>query len=190
MGDRMTELEGAVLGVIWSLGPITAYGVMQRFAESTTPGWSSSTGAIYPAIKRLTREGLVESTPELQDRRSTRRLALTEGGKSALRDWIMELEDWMGGAAVDPVRTRMNYIGILSHTQQLAMVENARNNALSALSELVSFEPDPIGHHREGVAIAARGAQADIKARIAWLGEVQELLSKSARGRIRKRRSA
>jgi DNA-binding PadR family transcriptional regulator len=180
----MTELEGAVLGVIWSLGPITSYGVLQRFSASTTRGWSSSTGAIYPAIKRLTREGLVESTPELQDRRSTRRLALTEAGKSALRAWIMGLEDWMGGAAVDPVRTRMNYIGILSRAQQLALIEKARGNALSALSELASFVPDPTGHHSEGVAIAARAAQADIEARIAWLGEVQELLSRSGGGRM------
>jgi DNA-binding PadR family transcriptional regulator len=182
MGDRMTELEGAVLGVIWSLGPITAYGVLQRFSASTTPGWSSSTGAIYPAIKRLTRQGLVESKPEVGDRRSTRRLALTEAGKSALRVWLMGLEDWMGGAAVDPVRTRMNYIGILSRAQQLALVEKARENAIAALNELASFVPDP-GHHEEGVAIAARGATADIKARIAWLAEVQELLSASPRRR-------
>lgn len=181
MGDRMTELEGAVLGVIWSLGPITAYGVVQRFSASTTRGWSSSTGAIYPAIKRLTLEGLVESTPEPQDRRSTRRLALTDAGKSALRDWIMGLEDWMGGAAMDPVRTRMNYIGILSRAQQLALVEKARSNALSALGELANFVPDP-GHHHEGVAIAARAAQADIEARIAWLGEAQKLLSKRGGG--------
>jgi len=182
MGDRMTELEGATLGVIWSLGPITAYGVVQRFAASTTPGWSSSTGAIYPAIKRLTREGLVESTPELQDRRSTRRLELTEAGKSALRDWLLGLEDWMGGAAVDPVRTRMNYIGILSRAQQLALIEKARGNALNALSELEDFVPGA-GHHQEGVAIAKRAATADVEARIAWLGEVREMLSKSGRGR-------
>ncbi len=172
----MTELEGAVLGVIWSLGPITSYGVLQRFSASTTRGWSSSTGAIYPAIKRLTRDGLVESTPELEDRRATRRLAITEAGKSALRDWIMGLEDWMGGAAVDPVRTRMNYIGILSRAQQLALVEKARGNARIALSELASFEPDPTGHHREGVAIAARGAQADVEARIKWLDQAHALL--------------
>jgi DNA-binding PadR family transcriptional regulator len=189
MGDRITELEGAVLGVVWSLGPITAYGVLQRFSASTTRGWSASTGAIYPAIKRLTREGLLESTPELQDRRSTRLLAITEAGKSALRDWIMGLEHWMGGAPVDPVRTRMNYIGILSRGQQLALVENARSNARRALNEIASFVPDP-GHHREGVAIAARGVRADIEARIAWLGEVEKLLSRNGQGRTRKKRSA
>jgi DNA-binding PadR family transcriptional regulator len=177
MGDRMTELEGAVLGVIWSLGPITAYGVMQRFSASTTRGWSSSTGAIYPAIKRLTREGLVESTPELQDRRSTRRLTLTAAGKAALRDWLMRLEDWMGGAPVDPVRTRMNYIGILSRAQQLALVEKAKANARRALDEIAAFEPDP-GHHREGVAIAARGVQADVEARIRWLDQTLALLER------------
>jgi DNA-binding PadR family transcriptional regulator len=177
MGDRMTELEGAVLGVIWSLGPITAYGVVQRFAASTTRGWSSSTGAIYPAIKRLTREGFIESTPELEDRRSTRRLTLTGAGKTALRDWILGLEDWMGGAGVDPVRTRMNYIGILSRAQQLALVEKARGNARRALEEIENFEPDP-GHHREGVAIAARGVQADVEARIRWLDQTLALLER------------
>jgi DNA-binding PadR family transcriptional regulator len=177
----MTELEGAVLGVIWSRGPITAYGVRQRFLASTTRGWSSSTGAIYPAIKRLTRGGLVESTPALNDKRATRQLRITQAGESALRDWISGLQDWMGGAAVDPVRTRINYIGILPQAQRRELIERAKRNALAALREIDEFVADPTAHQREGLEIAVRGAQADVEARIAWLEEVQDLLSRTAR---------
>ena len=173
----MTELEGTVLGVIWSREPITAYGVMQRFLASPTRGWSSSAGAIYPAIKRLIREGLVQSTPEPGDKRSTRQLTLTSKGKSALCKWLLELEEWMGGAVVDPVRTRINYIGALPRAQQLALVENARTNARAALEELDGFVPDPTAHEPLGLEIASRGARADVEARLAWLDQVRALLA-------------
>ena len=174
----MTELEGAVLGVIWSRGPITSYGVLQRFVTSTTRGWSSSTGAIYPAIKRLTLDGFVRSTPEPADKRSTRQLMITAKGRSALRSWLMELQDWMGGAAVDPVRTRVNYIGALPRAQQLALIARAKSNARSALKELEKFVSDPAAHERSGLEIAALGARADVEARLEWLDQVRALISK------------
>jgi len=172
----MTELEGAVLGVIWSRGPITAYGVLQRFIASTTRGWSASSGAIYPAIKRLIADGLVQATPEPGDKRSTRQLMLTSKGKAALRDWLLELQDWMGGAVVDPVRTRMNYIGLLPHAQQLELIDKAKGNARSALAEIEDFVPDPTAHEQWGLKLGAAGARADVDARLAWLEQVRALV--------------
>jgi len=173
----MTELEGAVLGVIWSRGPITAYGVLQRFLVSATRGWSASTGAIYPAIRRLTADGLVQATPAPGDKRSTRQLMLTSEGKAALHDWLFELQDWMGGAVVDPVRTRMNYIGLLPRAEQLKLIDKAEENARSALAEIQRFVPDPTAHEQLGLKLAAVGARADVEARLAWLKQVRALIS-------------
>ena len=172
----MTELEGAVLGVIWSRGPITAYGVRQRFMRSPTHGWSSSKGAIYPAIKRLTLEGLICSTPDRHDKRATRQLTLTAEGKAALRHWLADLEDWMGGAIVDPVRTRINYLGALSRAQQLAFLERAESNAVSALKAMDDSPPDPAAHERWGLAAAGEGVRAEVETRLGWLRRVRASL--------------
>ena len=47
-----TELEAAVLGVVWQDGPCTPYAIRQHFLESPAPRWSGSAGAIYPLVRR------------------------------------------------------------------------------------------------------------------------------------------
>ena len=46
----MTELEGAILGVIRLDPSCTAYRVRQVFLASRSDEWSGSAGAVYPAI--------------------------------------------------------------------------------------------------------------------------------------------
>lgn len=174
--QRLTELEGAVLGVVWSRGPLTAYGVRQRFMRSTTPGWSASTGAIYPAIERLTAYGLVVSTPQPGDGRSSRMLEASASGLDALRSWIRELQDWMGAAMVDPVRTRVIYIGALDQEERAAFLNSAERNATAALAELKKPPVDPQPRDPQSLTAARLGAQMDIEARLKWLDEVRILL--------------
>lgn len=175
-GKRLTELEGAVLGLVWSRGPITAYGVRQRFMRSTTRGWSTSTGAIYPAIERLIRYDFVRSTPEPGDGRASKRLEATAAGEQALRSWILELQEWMGGAMVDPIRTRTIYLGVLSKAERTAFIKAAEHNVKAALSEVRRPPLDPQRRDPASLAAAILGAQMDIEARIAWLAKVRELL--------------
>jgi DNA-binding PadR family transcriptional regulator len=175
---RLTELEGAVLGVVWSRGPITAYGVRQRFVRSTTRGWSSSTGAIYPAIERLTRYGYVSGTADPNDGRSSRLLETTADGVAALRSWVRDLDDWMGGAVVDPVRTRVNYIAVLPDAEVAAFVAQAEGNARSALQEMRGYEGDPASRHRTPLLAAHAGAEMEVEARLAWLDRIRGMLLK------------
>lgn len=174
--QRLTELEGAVLGVIWSRGPITAYGVRQRFMTSTTRGWSTSTGAIYPAIERLAGYGFISSTLEPGDGRSSRRLEATDAGVEALRSWILGLEDWMGSAVVDPVRTRVNYLGALSEEDRSTFIDRADRNARAALAELAHYDPDPQARDPKPLAAAHLGAKMDVEARVEWLDKLRTIL--------------
>jgi DNA-binding PadR family transcriptional regulator len=175
IGQRLTELEGAVLGVIWSRGPITAYGVRQRFMTSTTRGWSTSTGAIHPAIRRLAGYGFISSTPEPGDGRSSRRLEATSAGEEALQSWILGLEDWMGSAVVDPVRTRVNYLAVLPAPDRRAFIDRAERNARAALADMANYDPDPQARDPKPLAAAHLGAQMDVEARVAWLGKLRDI---------------
>lgn len=172
----LTELEGAVLGVIWSRRSITAYGVRQRFLSSPTRGWSSSHGAIYPAVERLIRYGFVAADPARSDRRATKTLTVTQVGSEALRQWLMGLEEWMGGATVDPIRTRVNYFSILSLEERKSYLADAERNARAALAELQDFTPDPAAHDSWGLEAASVGIRLEVEARLKWLGILRERL--------------
>lgn len=175
-GQQLTELEGAVLGIIWSRGPITAYGVRQRFMRSTTRGWSASTGAIYPAIERLAEYGFISRTPQAGDGRASRKLQATKSGAEALRSWIVEIQDWMGGAMVDPIRTRVIYLGVLPAKDRASFLQAATRNAEAALIEARQPPLDPQTRDPKSLSAAMLGAQMDIEARIRWLAKVREML--------------
>ena len=102
LAARLTELEGAVLGLIEQNAPCTA-STRQLFQKSPTSSWRASTGSIYPLINKLVRLKLVDGERSCADRRGTRRLALTAGGRKALAGWVMQTPDWLADVTSDPI---------------------------------------------------------------------------------------
>ncbi|SEG06474.1 transcriptional regulator, PadR family [Bryocella elongata] len=86
---RTTATE-SLLGWL-SLGPMSGYDIRQKIESSTANFWSESFGQIYPALKKLSNEGLVtmrELQPEGQRLRKEYRI--TPAGKVRLREWLAE----------------------------------------------------------------------------------------------------
>jgi PadR family transcriptional regulator AphA len=86
---RTTATE-TLLGWL-SLGPMSGYDIRQKIEGSTANFWSESFGQIYPALKKLSDEGLVtlrEHQPEGQRLRKEYRI--TDAGKARLREWLAE----------------------------------------------------------------------------------------------------
>ncbi len=85
-----STLGFAVLGLI-SQGPRTGYDLRKVFATTPMGHFSSSPGAIYPALKRLEEDGLIEGTVEGKDTLRPRRVyMLTEKGKEALKQRLSQ----------------------------------------------------------------------------------------------------
>ena len=70
--EEPTELEAAVLGVIWQQGPCTAYAIRREFQTSDSPRWSGSAGATYPLLRRLEKLELIKSTENRRGKRKQR----------------------------------------------------------------------------------------------------------------------
>lgn len=86
---RTTTAE-SLLGWL-SRGPMSGYDIRHAIEGSTANFWSESFGQIYPALKKLTDEGLAtvrEEQPEGQRLRKEYRL--TAAGKTRLREWLAE----------------------------------------------------------------------------------------------------
>lgn len=100
----LTELEGAILSEIHHRGAETAFKVRKAFLASPSLEWSGSSGAVYPAIRRLSAQGLIRGEAQNSARKGSS-LTLTTSGVSALNDWICDLHR-AAGLGLDPFRLR------------------------------------------------------------------------------------
>lgn len=83
-----TTLEYAILGLL-SFGPRSGYDLMQLFENTAMGSYSSSPGAIYPALGRLEKRGLVAGTVDDRQKLRPRRLFRpTPAGHRVLRRWL------------------------------------------------------------------------------------------------------
>src|SRR5690606_1320989 len=83
-----TTLELAILGLL-SSAPQSGYDLMHVFETSALGNYSSSPGAIYPALKRLEKNGLVAGVvDDSQALRPKKVFRPTPAGRRALRRWL------------------------------------------------------------------------------------------------------
>jgi DNA-binding PadR family transcriptional regulator len=90
MRARVSLLGHALLGLLHQR-PSSGYGLRRVFATTPMGTFSDSPGAIYPALGRLERQGLVrgrvESSAGLRQKQTFR---LTTQGLAALREWLQQ----------------------------------------------------------------------------------------------------
>ena len=89
--SRLTSFEQALLGMIF-IQPATGYDLKRRFATTPLGVYQPSSGALYPALKRLERRGLLrsEATWPAGGGRLRRVYHLTGGGRQAHLGWVRE----------------------------------------------------------------------------------------------------
>jgi DNA-binding PadR family transcriptional regulator len=176
----LTELEGCVLGLIWQLGPCTAYAIRKEFLSSASPYWSGSAGAIYPLIGRLEGRRLIGAADGSAGRRRGTRYSLTPGGRAALRRWLgPPLDDATLGIPPDPLRTRMRFLGALPPARKLSLLSEAERRVRAHLARV---EEQCERYRRAGephAYLMARGAVRMQRARLDWIREVVEELGES-----------
>ncbi len=80
----------AILGFL-TLGPMSGYDIKKLVEESTENFWSESFGQIYPALRRLTEEGLIEKDEAASEGGRPRHVySIHDRGREALAAWLRE----------------------------------------------------------------------------------------------------
>jgi DNA-binding PadR family transcriptional regulator len=170
----LTELEGCVLGLIWSAGPCTAYAVRAELLDSPSIHWSGSAGAVYPLISRLHARGLLTARPTKQGRRRAVTYSLTRRGHSALQRWVAgTLDPWVVATPMDPLRTRVRFSGVLSGARQARLIDAALAALRAQLPDMQAF-CDRYRAIDDAAYGIGRGALLIAEARIAWLEELRQ----------------
>lgn len=133
------SLRHAVLGLL-SIEPSTGYELTKRFDSSLANAWHASHSQLYPLLSKMEGEGLIEVASE--GARRSRTWAVTDAGRSELRDWLVEHEPdrgqrnetglrWFMQELLDPADRRavlereLAYMRV-AHAQLSAMAERKR----------------------------------------------------------------
>jgi DNA-binding PadR family transcriptional regulator len=175
--ESISELEGAVLGIVRLLQPCTAYGVRKQLMSSPSTHWSGSAGAIYPLLSRLERAGLVASRLDGTDGRRRRLVTLSRKGQTTLRRWILQGETTEVAANVsDALRTRAFFMDALSPAERRRFVGTALDAAEAFLVAAQDYARSRDGED-EMWRLGALGGVYAAEARVRWLRELSALLS-------------
>jgi DNA-binding PadR family transcriptional regulator len=108
MADKSpTTFEYALLGLTGAW-PMAGYDIHRAFATTPLGHFSSSPGAIYPALRRLARQGLLECRLDTTvEARPRRMYSLTKAGRDVLDAWLHEpvtREDLIRGRGAPALR--------------------------------------------------------------------------------------
>ncbi len=127
-GRRLTDFEQVLLGMIFT-APSTGYDLKQAFATTPLGVYQPSSGALYPALRRLERQGLLRTEPSVPEdhARSRRRYVyhITEPGRAAHAAWVRRPVDpatvandmplhLMRFVMMEPVLPRADVLGFLA----------------------------------------------------------------------------
>jgi DNA-binding PadR family transcriptional regulator len=78
------QLDPLILSTV-AEGPAHGYAVVQRLRERSGGAFDLAEGTIYPALHRLERDGLLNSSWAVESGRQRRIYRITHSGRSALR---------------------------------------------------------------------------------------------------------
>jgi DNA-binding PadR family transcriptional regulator len=180
MSITISELEGVVLGLIWT-NPGTPYQVRRVLQRSPNPGWSGSTGAIYPLFQRLERSGYLTARRVKTGERDGKMYSITKRGTRALRTWIAPpfLRTTIG-VPVDALRTRVRFLAVLDHCERREFLEDA---IVGLHQHMTLIRADCRKRRASGNVFSyftARGALLSCGARLRWLIEVRNAFAEGS----------
>jgi len=78
-----------ILGGLYIQPNLSGYELHKAIEENFGSFWGESYGQIYPTLKRLVAEGLIEACkPASAPRKRRQEYALTDAGRACLREWL------------------------------------------------------------------------------------------------------
>ena len=121
MKDRKpTTLEYALLGLVHA-EPQSGYELCKVFETTPMGHYSSSPGAIYPALKRLEKAALIAGTVErAESMRPRKRYSVTPAGTEMLENWVSQAvtrDNVVWG--LDELMLRFGFMGQLAGTGKI-----------------------------------------------------------------------
>jgi PadR family transcriptional regulator AphA len=139
---KTTAVTPVVLGLL-AHRPRSGYDIKAAVDRSTRFFWAASYGQIYPELRRLEREGLIEGEHAPRGGRDRRVYKLTPAGREALVEWL--LGDTVTIELRDESLLRLFFADALPHEQALRLLEGRMRGHEEYLEILRAIEALPGG---------------------------------------------
>jgi PadR family transcriptional regulator, regulatory protein AphA len=168
-----TAVTPVVLGLL-SHGPRSGYDIKSVVDRSTRFFWAASYGQIYPELRRLEREGLIEGEDSPNGARGRRVYQLTGAGREALTDWLLG-----HGVTIelrDESLLRLFFADALPQEQALGLLEARRRGHEEYLRVLRAIDARPGGKDPTFVDLVLRWGIAFNEWGARWCEEQLEQL--------------
>ncbi len=195
------SLRYALLAIL-RVGPLSGYDLAKQFAQSVGHVWHAPDSQIYPELRKMEADGLVEGEDQARGERGRRRIYhVTEAGDHAFLDWMASPIDYQ--RVRDPAHLRAAYLESASPDDARAFLRDHRAQWSSELEqwegELVRIETlaNPMLQRRLAVTadedrertiafkhFAYEGLVARARAEIDWADAGLALLDRLEAGRV------
>jgi DNA-binding PadR family transcriptional regulator len=162
---NLTDHEGTFLSLVLRIQPATAYQVTKIYEESPVSNFNTSKGKIYPLIRRLVERGLIAKRDVAGDGRGTEQLLCTAEGEKAVREWVGQIRP-SHLLLDDPLRTRVQSFGLLSHEERIAWVVEIKELLHGKLAELEAYGKEVEAPFKE---FLHDNAVQSLRTRMDWL---------------------
>lgn len=177
--QQISQLGYALLGLI-AMKPSTGYELRKIFESSPMGRYSSSPGAIYPALKKLQQTRAV-ATKEIQGKtaRAAQELSITSLGKKSLTAWMRTLPDSEDiGRDFDTVLLKFSYLDLLQDARfsnlYLDAIEEGLRDNLKTVQDFVNALPKQMPvHGRMSLDLGL----ATIRTQIRWARQARAQLN-------------
>src|SRR4029453_13163521 len=150
----MNVVPPVLLGLLASK-PLSGYDIKRVVDRSTRFFWAASYGQIYPELKRLEEEGLVEGEDRPNGGRSRGRLKVAGAGEQALVEWL--LGETVTIEYRDESLLRLFFADALPREQALMLLEGRKRGHEEYLEILRAIEALPAGKAPTSVDLVLGG---------------------------------
>lgn len=131
----MGELRYAILGLI-NRSPVTGYDITKHFNDSISKFWDAKHSQIYPELRRLLEEGLVEYKVTIQGERMEKKLySITDEGHEELLRWLRS-DDALPPVPKDSFRLRLYFGDNLTSEELESAINLQYRKVLERLDEV------------------------------------------------------
>jgi PadR family transcriptional regulator AphA len=136
----VSTVTPVILGLL-SSRPRSGYEIKATVDRSTRFFWTASYGQIYPELRRLEGEGLIEGEDAPNGDRPRRVYRLTAAGRDALEEWLLGSDTTI--ELRDESLLRLFFADALPHEQALRLLEGRRLGHERILEALRAIDARP-----------------------------------------------
>jgi len=102
------SLRYALLAIL-RVGPLSGYDLQKQFSQSVGHVWHAPDSQIYPELRKMEKDGLIEGEEQTRGERGTRRVYhVTDAGLAAYSEWMQTPLDYQ--RVRDPAHLRAAYL--------------------------------------------------------------------------------